>query len=156
MQREYEVLEKLCQTLTPEQITHTSAITQRAVKDVLTHLVEWEQMCLGWYAAGLRGELPALPAPGYNWAQIPALNQQIYEKYRDLPLDDVLKRFRTSYQQMLQTLQGLSEDELFTPSRFAWTNKNAMATYFISATSSHYVWGQKEVRKCLKNEVVGA
>ena len=131
-------------------MTHTSEVTQCAVKDVLAHLLEWEQMCLGWYDAGVRGETPHLPAPGFNWAQIPALNQQIYEKYRDRPLDKVLKLFRASYQQILQTVQGLSEVDLFTPTHYAWTNKNAMATYFISATSSHYVWGQKEVRKCLK------
>ena len=151
MQREHEALEQLCQSLTPEQMTKTSTITGYAIKDVLAHIYEWEQMCLGWYEAGLRGENPHLPAPGFNWAQTPALNQQIYEKHCHRSLDEVQKLFQNSYQQMLQTIQGISEEELFTPGRYAWINKNAMGAYFVSATSSHYDWAKKEVRKCLKD-----
>jgi hypothetical protein len=51
---------------------------------------------------------------------------------------------------MLKTVQGIEEQDLFTPGRYAWTGKNAAAAYFIGATSSHYVWARKEVRKCLK------
>jgi hypothetical protein len=51
---------------------------------------------------------------------------------------------------MLKAVEALSEEELFTPRLYPWTNKNALAAYFISATSSHYAWARKEVRKCLK------
>ncbi len=150
MQKEHRALEKLLSNLTPEQMTRTGAVTERSVKDVLAHLFEWEQMCLGWYQAGLRGETPPLPAEGFNWGQLPALNQRIYEKHRELPLEDVMKRFQASYQQVFETVQTLSQKELFTPSHYGWTGKNAMAAYFIGSTSSHYVWAIKEVKKCLK------
>lgn len=150
MQKEYEELEKLLGTLTPDQMTHTTQATQWSIKDVLAHLLEWEQMCLGWYKAGVRGVIPPLPAEGYNWAQIPALNRAIYEKYHVRPLAGVLKQYRASYRQMLKTVQSLSEEDLFTSGRYAWTKKNALAAYFIGATSSHYHWARKEVRKCLK------
>jgi hypothetical protein len=51
---------------------------------------------------------------------------------------------------MLKAMQGIDEEDLFTPGRFAWTSKNAAAAYFIGATSSHYGWARKEVRKYLK------
>jgi hypothetical protein len=41
-----------------------------SAKDVLAHLTEWEQMVLGWYHAGLAGETPALPAPGFKWSEL--------------------------------------------------------------------------------------
>lgn len=150
MQSQHEALEKSLESLTPDQLTHTSRTTQWSIKDVLAHVMEWEQMCLGWYKAGLRGVVPPLPAEGYNWAQIPALNRAIYEKYHDRPLVEVVKQFRASYRQMLKTVQEISEEDLFTPGRHAWTKKNALAAYFIGATSSHYDWARKEVRKCLK------
>jgi len=62
----------------------------------------------------------------------------------------VLKQYRASYQQMLKIVQGIDEEDLFTPGRFAWTNKNSPAACLIGATSSHYGWARKEVRKCLK------
>jgi hypothetical protein len=47
-------------------------------------------------------------------------------------------------------VQAASEEDLFTPGRYAWTKQNLLAAYFASATSSHYVWAKKEIRKCLK------
>jgi hypothetical protein len=120
------------------------------VKDVLAHLSEWEQMVLGWYKAGRRGQVPHTPAEGFSWGQLPALNQQIYEKHRDRPLDDVLKQFRASYRQMLKAVQGLSEEDLFTPGRYAWAKKNTLGAYITSCTSSHYRWARTEMRKGLK------
>jgi hypothetical protein len=150
MQSEHAALDKVLAALTPEQMTSVSHATQWSIKDVLVHLTAWEQMCLGWYKAGRRGQTPHLPAEGFNWAQIPALNRQIYEAHRASPLAEVRQQYHASYQHMLKTVQAIREEELFTLRLYAWTNKNALAAYFISATSSHYVWARKEVRKCLK------
>ena len=53
--------------LTPRHMT-MAGVTKGgwSVKDVLAHLVEWQAMNLDWYAAGLRGERPAIPAPGFG------------------------------------------------------------------------------------------
>ena len=98
----------------------------------------------------MHGEIPELPALGYKWSETPQLNQHIFEKYRDLPLDNVLERFQTSHQEILATIQGLSNDELFTAGHFAWTKKNTLGTYMVSATCSHYLWARKEIRKGLR------
>jgi uncharacterized protein (TIGR03083 family) len=151
MQREHEALEQALAGLTSAQLTQVSRATGWSIRDVVAHLWEWEQMCLGWYKAGLRGQAPAVPAEGFNWAQLPALNQQIFEKHHARPVADVLKAFRQSYRQMLKTVTALSEAGLFTPGRYAWTRKNTPDAYFVSATSSHYHWARKEIRKCLKD-----
>ncbi len=150
MQTEHKALEAFLATLTPEQLTRTHPVLERSIKDVLMHLYAWEQLCLGWYRAGRAGHNPPLPAEGFKWNQIPALNEYLYEQHRDRPLAEVMDCFMTSYRQIRETVEAISEEELFTPGRYAWTNKNAMATYFISATSSHYNWARKEVKKCLK------
>lgn len=74
----------------------------------------------------------------------------IYEKHRDRPLAEVLEQSRASHQEILGVVQELSDEELFTAGRYAWTKKNTMGTYFVSATSSHYLWARKEIRKGLK------
>jgi hypothetical protein len=150
MQTEHTALDKVLADLTPEQMTAVSAATPWSIKDILAHLSAWEQLCLGWYKAGQRGQTPALPAEGFNWAQIPALNKQIFETHRARPLAEVKQQYQASYRRIYKTVEAISEEELFTPRLYAWTNKNALATYFISATSSHYAWARKEVRKCLK------
>ena len=44
--------------LIPRSIMTKPGVTRGgwSVKDVLAHLVEWQNLCLGWYSAGIRGE----------------------------------------------------------------------------------------------------
>jgi hypothetical protein len=148
--KERGALEALLEGLTPEQMVEPGVVGEWSVKDVLAHLIEWEQMVLGWYRAGLRGETPEMPAPGYKWNQTPALNQMILEKHRDRMLDGVLAEFGASHREILGVVQGLSNEALFTAGQYAWTKKNTMGTYFVSGTSSHYLWARKEIRKGLR------
>ena len=148
--KERGALEALLETLTPEQMVDPGVVGEWAVKDVLAHLIEWEQMCLGWHRAGIRGDIPGMPAPGYKWNQTPDLNQMIYEKHKERPLDDVLAQFASSHQEILGVIEGLSNEELFTAGRYAWSRKNTIGTYFVSATSSHYMWARQEIRKGFK------
>ena len=43
---------------------------------------------------------PQTPAAGYKWFQLPALNQQIYERYRDRPLEEILAKACASHQEL--------------------------------------------------------
>jgi hypothetical protein len=150
MQTEHEALEKALEALTEEQITTVRRATKWSIKDVLAHLSAWEQMVIGWYETGRKGRTPVVPSEKFNWAQLPALNKEIYEKHRTRPLKAVLRGFHDSFAQVRKTIQGISEADLFTPGRYAWTKTTTLGSYFVSCTSSHYNWARKEVRKCLK------
>ena len=152
--QERQALERQLEPLTPDQMIEPGIVGEWSVKDVLAHLIEWEQMVLSWHAAGLKGERPELPAPGFKWNQTPALNQQIFEKYRNRPLSEILEQFQASHKEILGVIKGLSNEALFTAGQFAWTQKNTLGTYFVSATSSHYLWARKEIRKGLKKQKV--
>jgi hypothetical protein len=150
MEVEHKALEQLLAGLTPEQITQPGIVGEWSAKDVLAHLLEWQCMVLKWYTAGIQGKIIPIPAEGLNWAQIPLLNQRIYETYRDMPLADIQKQFKASHKKILSTIQGLSEKELFTRGHYAWTKNNTLGTYFVSSTSSHYVWARQNIKKGLK------
>ncbi len=147
IEKERGALDQYLETLTPMQMEEPNIVGAWSVKDVLAHLFEWMQMCMDWHKTGLRNEIPVLPAPGFKWNQTPQLNQHIYEKYQDMPLEEVLGKFEASSQEILEIIQALSNKELFTAGHFAWTKKNTLGTYFVSATSSHYLWATKEIRK---------
>ena len=61
-QTERAALEELLATLTFEQMTQPNVIGEWAIKDVLAHLIEWEQMVVEWYETGVKGEVPAVPS----------------------------------------------------------------------------------------------
>ena len=75
---ERKALEELLSELSPAQMTQPGLVGEWSAKDVLAHLIEWEHMVLSWHSAGLKGKVPVTPAEGFNWAQLPQLNQQIY------------------------------------------------------------------------------
>lgn len=154
IEKERSALEAFLERLTADLMMMPGIVGEWSAKDVLAHLIAWEQMVLGWYNAGLGGEMPELPAPGFKWNETPQLNQQIYEKHRDWPLDQVMAQFRASHLEILGVIQELSNEKLFTAGHFAWTKKNTLGTYMVSATSSHYLWARKELRKGYKAKQV--
>lgn len=146
----YDVLQAELDKLSPEQMVEGGIVGEWSVKDVLAHLMAWQQMCLDWYRAGKRGETPVTPSEKYTWRQIPALNQEIYETHRERPLDDVIQEFNASHQRILAAIEDITDAELFTPKVYAWTKSTTLGSYLTSATCSHYAWARKEIRRGLK------
>jgi len=151
-QKEHDKLDEYLSSLSQEQIIEPGIVADWSVKDVLAHLYEWEQMVLRWLAAGQRGEKPQVPSEGYKWNQIPALNEKIWLKYKDYTHTEVLSMFKESYFETMDTIENLSEEILFTRALYPWMNKNHLAAYFTSCTSSHYRWALKEIRKGFRSK----
>jgi len=147
---EYAALEKFLVSLSPEQMIQPGAMEEWSVKDVLAHLYEWQQMFFTWYETGLRGETPPMPAEGYKWNQLPALNHVIHQRYRELPLDEVLYLFRTSHQKTLAFVHARSGEELTQPGWYAWAGKHALIGFISSNCGSHYRWARTRIQKSLK------
>ncbi|MHB8071503.1 MAG: isochorismatase family protein [Candidatus Cryosericum sp.] len=150
-QREYEALIKQVAGFTAKELVRPGVIGEWSIKDILAHLLEWQRMCMGWYEAGLRGEKPAVPAKGYNWSQLPALNQDIYERYKDAKLDTIKSQLEASHKHMLDVAGSLSEEELFTAGRHKWTGVSTLASYVDANTGAHYRWAQTGIRRGTKN-----
>lgn len=139
-------LEKKISKLTVEELVFPASMGDWSVKDILAHLVDWEQRCIGWYEMGKRGETPVTPEPGYKWSQLAALNQKYYQLHKDQPLAEIQAQFQSSFRQIKTLLEAMPEAELVTPGYYAWTGNSALLVYFYYNTSSHYRWGTTQVR----------
>jgi hypothetical protein len=118
-----------------------------AVRDVLGHLHAWHVMMVGWYEEGMVGGRPEIPAPGHTWRTLPALNEEIRARYQDRDLTEVRGELVRTHEHLQELISSLSDDELFTKRRYPWTGSTSVGAYFVSATSSHYDWAVKELRK---------
>ncbi|WP_243414766.1 ClbS/DfsB family four-helix bundle protein [Flagellimonas aquimarina] len=119
----------------------------RNIRDVLGHLHHWHLMFLNWYEVGMKGENPHIPAKGYNWRTLPDLNKKIYERYKDMGLDEIREKFKTSHTEVMNLVAGHSNKELFERKYYGWTGNNAMGAYIIGVLSSHYDWAHKLIKK---------
>ncbi len=123
----------------------------RNIRDVVAHLDHWHGMMENWYKVGMAGKKPDMPAKGYTWKTVPDLNRRIWETYSKDDLKTVRARFEKSFQAMQNIIQNHSNEELFEKKRYPWTGSTSLGAYLISATSSHYDWAFKLIRKARKN-----
>jgi hypothetical protein len=147
--RERSALDEALAGLTRRQMT-TAGVTRGgwSVKDILAHLVEWQQMNLDWYAAGLRGEKPAMPAPGYTLRELPRLNEMIHRKHHRRSLQAVVQDYRSYHQRVITLIQSLPDTDLVTLGRFSWTGPSwTLSDYLRAATAAHYLWARTRIRR---------
>jgi hypothetical protein len=135
------------ETVPPEAREVEGACEAWSVKDVLAHLHAWHLMVLEWHREGMSGGDPAIPAEGFTWADIPALNHQIHLRHRDDPWDDVVAALRRSHGDVMALVEAQDEADLFVKGRHAWTGATSVGAYLVSATSSHYAWASKLLRR---------
>lgn len=122
----------------------------RNVRDVFAHLFHWHHLFIGWRKEGEEGNKPNIPAKGYTWKTTPELNRLINEKYQALSLKDAQDKLSESHLEIMNLIKSLSNEELFTKKHYKWTGTTSLGAYFISATSSHYDWALKLIKKATK------
>lgn len=146
-QENYIKLFNLVSGLTEAQIVKPGACENWSVKDIMAHLHAWHLMMHSWYDVGMAGKKPEIPAPQMTWKDCPKLNQQIYERYKDFETTEVLSALEKSHEHLMKLIEGHSDEELFTKKYYGWTGTTSLGAYFISATSSHYDWAYKLIKK---------
>ena len=141
--------------LTPRHMT-MAGVTRGgwSFKDVLAYLVEWQLMNLNWYAAGLRWEKPAMPAPGFTLRELPRLNEMIYRKHHRRSLQAVLRDYRSCHEQVVALIEALPDTDLVTLGRFCWTGPSwTLSDYLRASTAAHYLWARTRIRRWWRTQV---
>ena len=141
-----ELFDRKLSKLTPKQMVWPGSMDNWSVKDILAHLVDWEQRFIGWYRTGLQGDVPETPAPGMTWRELPKLNQEGYERHKDESLEHVLEQYEKSYVEILEIVQVMKEEEIFEAGYYEWTGKSPLLPWIAANTSSHYNWARRNIR----------
>lgn len=143
-------LEANLAALTQEELRAPGPVGTWSVKDLLAHLVAWEQLFLGWYEAGLAGKVPATAPVGMSAKAIADLNQRIYAQNQHLSLERIQAEFETSFQQVWACLQAIPDEAMFAQGHYEWTGRFALADYIAGNTCNHYRWATTRIRKRLR------
>ena len=144
---EFGRLWEAVELIAPEERERSGACETWSVKDLLAHLNAWHDLILGWEEVGSAGGQPEMPAPGFSWAETPALNQQIFERSQDASWETVVERLRASHEKVMAVIESHDDEDLFAKKRFPWTGSTSVGSYLVSASSSHYAWAFKLIRR---------
>lgn len=114
----------------------------RNVRDVIAHLHAWHILLEKWYADGEAGGSPAIPAEGYSWRELDALNEELRRQWQDTSLPELLALLRASHES-LQAMVALHTDaELATPDAYAWTQGSPLGEFAWECGGGHYAWAR--------------
>lgn len=120
------------------------------VRDVLVHLYEWHCLLLNWIRSNTnRNPAPFLPAP-YNWKTYPQMNVVFWEKHQNTSYTDAETMLKKTHKEVMALIETFSNEALFSKGTFDWTGTTTLGSYCVSATSSHYDWAFKDIKKALK------
>ena len=120
------------------------------VRDVLVHLYEWHCLLLNWIQSNTNGKpAPFLPTP-YNWKTYPQMNVAFWEKHQNTSYTDAETMLKKTHKEVMAIIETFSNEDLFSKGAFDWTGTTTLGSYCVSATSSHYDWAFKDIKKALK------
>jgi Uncharacterized conserved protein len=117
------------------------------IRDVLMHLYEWHQLLINWVHANTNGEEKQFLLEGYNWKTYGEMNVKFWEKHQNTPYEDSRKMLEKSHNEVILLIERLSDEELFLKGSFEWVGGSTLGQYCVSATSSHYDWAMKKIKK---------
>ena len=135
---ERQALEANLAGLSEEQMLKPGVEGEWSVKDILIHIVAWEQRMISWVNQSLTGVPVQMLPQGYTWDDLDRWNQETYLKHRDDSLADVLAQFSSSYREALSTAGSVEENTLLDPERFAWREGKPLWPVVAANTCWHY------------------
>src|SRR5258705_8509980 len=111
--------------LSPDKMVIPGVESDWSIKDVIAHLLFWEQRALFWLKAARDG----FSDDDHTWNDsVDNLNAQNYEANKNRPLEDVLDEERSVFNTMLHLVEAASEDNLIKPGHFSWLKGDSLAT----------------------------
>jgi uncharacterized protein (TIGR03083 family) len=128
-----ERMEAAIAGLDEAEMAQPGVVGNWSVKDLLAHVTVWEAELVTalWYTT--LGRRPRLA----DIRDVDAWNARRYEENKDRPLDRILGDFRGVYEQLLQRVERLSDDELNDPRRYDWTRGRPMLEVIAENSYDH-------------------
>jgi hypothetical protein len=100
-------------------------------KDVVAHLGAWERRFVDLLERLRRGEWPE-----DTW-ETDDLNARLYLDDRDRALDDVRIREEAAWSRFLAAVETMTDEELFDPRHFPWTQGDPLVDWVTGNASEH-------------------
>ena len=139
MRTGYAALEKTLVPLDEARMTTPGVNGTWSIKDNIAHIVTWQRVLLDRLHAAARGVTPTSYGSDLTGEDIDKLNEQFYQQSKSRPLADVLADLRTTYAQIEDAVQSMSEEDLTDPQRFAWAKGVPLWRYVAGDTYEHYL-----------------
>jgi hypothetical protein len=143
--------ERMLAGLRDEQITDREVTEGRSVKDIIAHLMAWQQVSIARLEAARREVEPELPewlggSDPEDEDNIDLYNDRIYETYRDQPWSEVFQSWRRGFLRFLEAGEAVPEEDLVNDEKYPWL-KGYPPLAVLEGSSEHH----KEHRESIES-----
>jgi len=139
MHTAYAALEEMLASLDETRMTTPGVNGDWSIKDVLAHVTAWHRHLLDRLQAAARNEKPALYGTLVDDEEVDRFNEQFYQENKSRPLDEVMAGFRSTYQQVVEAVQAMKEEDLTDTQRFSWAGGIPFRRFVAADTYEHYL-----------------
>jgi hypothetical protein len=125
LKEEFNNWEELLASLDKAQITAPQLPDNWSMKDVMAHLMAWQQLSIARLEAALHNREPVLPAWPEELDPEPEgepdeLNAWFYQSYREQPWSTVYQAWRTGFLRFLELAEVVPEKDLLEAGKYPW------------------------------------
>jgi len=139
IQTAHAPLETTLPRLTEEQMLQPGVEGKSSIKDILAHITAWEQHLIRRLQAALyEGKAEVYVVEPDEPHDTDSVNELIFVRNHHLPLQQVLSDFHRSFQETLQAVEALSDDDLSNPQGLAQVFNAPVERIIGSDTFYHY------------------
>jgi hypothetical protein len=142
LREEFNSWEELLASMSEAQITASNQHADGSVKDVIAHLMAWQQRSIARTEAALLNREPVFPtwAAGIDpesYADTDQINAWISEAHRERPWSDVHQEWRAGFLRFLELGAAISEKDLLDSGRYAWLQGHSLAMILLGSYDHH-------------------
>ena len=129
--------------LIEQRVTATHPPYNLSIKDVVAHLIAWQQRSIARAEAALLDQEPRFP----GWpvaldpesdADLDPINVWIYETYREHSWPSVYRAWRDGFLRLLELGAAIPENDLLAPGRYPWLDGHPLALVFRASYEHHH------------------
>lgn len=116
---------------------------------IVGHRAAWIEFYFTWCKAAAAKVAPVMPAPGFKWNQLEALNARIFDGQQGWTWEEAVTTLEAAHARLMDDLEGATEGALYgapLSPELKWTR----GRYAEAAGASHYRSAAKTLRKRLR------
>lgn len=144
LREEFERWEELLSTSNEAEITTSRLANGWSIKDLMAHLMAWQQVTTARLEAARRNESPRYPewlagASPESEGEIHRFNARIFELHRDRTWAQVHREWRAGFLEVLKLGAELPEDDLVQAGRYPWLDGHPLIAVLEGTYEHHRV-----------------
>jgi hypothetical protein len=143
LKQEFDRWEELVSGLNEEQLNTPQPTSTMSIKDVLAHLLAWQQRSIARLEAALHNkelEFPQWPIDlDPDADDVDQINAWIYQTYHDRPWAEVHQLWRNGFLRFMELGEAIPEKDLFEVGKYHWLKEYSISMVLVWSYEHHHV-----------------